>query len=102
VEAMRKDIGKNFTVYFFYNLINQSCVKSKLLINDFIRDNSEKFTVNLIEVNSENNHSLISKFNIKGVPTTLFFKGEKLKETHLGEFSYSDLKNIFSRANKQS
>lgn len=59
-----------------------------------LQDLAKTQQLNLIKINIDEDSELASEYNIRGIPTVLFFKNGELKETSTGNIPKSKLMSI--------
>ena len=89
--------NKKYEILFFYSTSKYESVKTKLFLNNYLISNSvfEKCVFKEIEI--EKDTEICKKYNVIGVPTTIFFHNKSLFYRHLGELSNKELDSMFER-----
>lgn len=59
-----------------------------------LQDLAKTQQLNLIKINIDEDSDLASEYNVRGIPTVLFFKNGELKETSTGNIPKSKLISI--------
>lgn len=91
-------INEKLEILFFYNTSKYESVATKLVLNDYLINNSIDKRFVLREIQFDGNNELCKKYSVKGVPTTLVLLNNKLRARHLGEFTPKELNVLLENA----
>ena len=92
--------NKKLEILFFYSTSKYESVATKLILNNYLINNSVEDRFLLKEIDFDKNNDVCKKYSVTGVPTTLVFLNKKLRARHLGEITNKELNVILTEALK--
>ncbi len=78
-------------ILFFYSTSKYESVAARIAFKNLLMTNSSLGNYTLKEIDLDKDIEICKKFNVTGVPTTLFYYKNKLRARHLGEISKKEL-----------
>ena len=84
----------DYNIMLFYSNINQTSLKTKVMIHKFINTQNYPFKINVQEVNYDQDKNLSQQYGIMGTPAIIFFKNGGMIKKHFGEVTLDEFKII--------
>jgi len=82
------------TVMFFYSNVNQESIKTRVLINEFMKTHYGRYQIQIEEVNYDKEIIVSRQYGVTGTPALLFLKNQKLIRRHFGEITAEEFQSI--------
>jgi thioredoxin-related protein len=79
---------------FFYSNINQESLKTRVLINEFMKTHYWQYQIQIEEVDYDREIIVSQQYGVTGTPALLFLKNRKLIRRHFGEITAEEFKSI--------
>ena len=83
-----------YSIMFFYSDINQISLKTRGMINNFMKAQSFPIKITIQEVNYDQDKNLSQQYGIMGTPAIIFFKNGEILRKHFGEMTTEEFKII--------
>ena len=85
------DSIEGFNILLFATSSCNPCKNMKIILEDLEKSHSDKIAFFIVDLNE--NSRLATAYNIKSVPTTIFRKGNTIKDRFAGFIDTIDLEN---------
>jgi hypothetical protein len=84
----------NCTFMLFYSNYNPESLRVKIALHEIVEQFHQVFTIEVFEVDYDQDKTLCNKYNVSGLPTLLIFRNQHLLDRYFGELDSTDFEHI--------
>ena len=86
----------NCTFMLFYSNYNPESLRVKIALHEVAEQFQEIFSIDIFEVDYDQDSNLRQKYNVNGLPTLLIFRNQHLLDKYFGELDKNDFEKIIN------